>query len=73
VKPFGRRGDMFGISLIHSEPSSGAMHHESVMETFYRLRLTRSIQSPHLCSQSLYHRAARNENADHVLEAQGNH
>jgi porin len=43
VKPFGRRGDMFGISFIHSEPSFGAKHHESVMETFYRLRLTRSI------------------------------
>jgi porin len=43
VRPFGRRGDMFGISVIHSEPSSGARHHESVMETFYRLRLTKSI------------------------------
>jgi porin len=44
VKPFGRRGDMFGISLIHSEPSSGAKHHESLMETFYRLRLTKSVE-----------------------------
>jgi porin len=43
VKPFGRRGDMFGISFIHSEPSSGAKHHESVMEAFYRLRLTKSV------------------------------
>jgi porin len=43
VKPFGRRGDMFGISLIHSEPNSGAKHHESLMETFYRLRLTKSV------------------------------
>ena len=43
VKPFGRRGDMFGISFIHSEPSSGAKHHESVMEAFYRLRLTKTI------------------------------
>ena len=43
VKPFGRRGDMFGISFIHSEPSFGAEHHESVMETFYRLRLTKSV------------------------------
>jgi porin len=43
VKPFGRRGDMFGISFIHSEPSYGAKHHESVMETFYRLRLTKSV------------------------------
>jgi porin len=43
VKPFGRRGDMFGITFIHSEPSFGAKHHESVMETFYRLRLTKSV------------------------------
>jgi porin len=43
VEPFGRRGDMFGISFIHSEPSFGAKHHESVMETFYRLRLTKSV------------------------------
>lgn len=43
VKPFGRCGDMFGITFIHSEPSFGAKHHESVMETFYRLRLTKSV------------------------------
>jgi porin len=43
VKPFGRRGDMFGISFIHTEPSAGAQHHENVMETFYRLRLTKSV------------------------------
>jgi len=43
VKPFGRRGDMFGISFIHSEPSFGASHHESVLEAFYRLRLTKSV------------------------------
>jgi porin len=43
VKPFKRRGDMFGITFIHSEPSLGAKHHESVMETFYRLRLTKSV------------------------------
>ncbi|WP_420238311.1 carbohydrate porin [Telmatobacter bradus] len=43
VKPFGRRGDMFGISVSHSEPTSGAKHHESVLESFYRLRLTKSV------------------------------
>jgi porin len=43
VKPFARRGDMFGISLSHSEPTAGARHHESVLETFYRLRLTKSV------------------------------
>ncbi len=43
MRPFGRRGDMFGISLIHSKPSFGAQHHESAMEAFYRLRLTKSV------------------------------
>ncbi len=43
VTPFGRRGDMFGISFIHSEPGIGAKHHESAMEAFYRLRLTKSV------------------------------
>jgi porin len=43
VKPFRRRGDVFGISLSHSEPTSGAKNHESVLETFYRLRLTKSV------------------------------
>jgi len=43
VKPFGRRGDMFGVSLSHSEPTGGAKHHESALETFYRLRLTKSV------------------------------
>jgi porin len=43
VKPFGRRGDLFGISLSHSEPTSGSKHHESVLEIFYRLRLTKSV------------------------------
>jgi porin len=43
VKPFGRRGDLFGIAITHSEPTRGAKHHESVIETFYRLRLTKSV------------------------------
>ena len=43
VKPFGRRGDLFGIAITHSEPTSGAKHHESVLETFYRLRLTKTV------------------------------
>lgn len=34
---------MFGISFIHSEPGIGAKHHESAMEAFYRLRLTKSV------------------------------
>jgi porin len=43
IVPFGKCGDMFGITFIHSQPSFGAKHHESVIETFYRLRLTKSV------------------------------
>ena len=42
VHPFGRRGDMFGAAFNHSEPSTGK-HHESVFESFYRLRLMQSM------------------------------
>jgi len=44
VHPFGRRGDMFGTSFNYTEPSTGGLHHESVFETFYRLRLTHSVE-----------------------------
>ncbi len=43
MTPFARRGDMFGIALVHSEPNTQARHHETVIESFYRLRLTRSV------------------------------
>ena len=43
VHPFGRRGDMFGASFAYSEPNAPAKHHESVFESFYRLRLTQSV------------------------------
>ena len=33
----------FNISFSHSAPSIGAKHQESVMETFYRFRLTKSV------------------------------
>ncbi|MDE1175684.1 MAG: carbohydrate porin [Edaphobacter sp.] len=42
VHPFGRHGDMFGTAFNYSEPSAGK-HHESVFESFYRLRLTQSV------------------------------
>jgi porin len=42
VHPFGRRGDMFTMAFNYSEPSNGK-HHESLFESFYRLRLTQSI------------------------------
>jgi porin len=46
VRPFGRRGDMFGVALNYIAPSAntGAHHHESLMETFYRIRMTRSTE-----------------------------
>jgi porin len=44
VHPFGRRGDMFGASFAYSEPNAPAKHHESVFESFYRLRLTQSVE-----------------------------
>ena len=43
VHPFGRRGDMFGIAFNYTEPTHTGKHHESVFESFYRLRLTRSM------------------------------
>ena len=44
VHPFGRRGDMFGAAFNYIEPNAPAKHHESVFESFYRLRLTRSVE-----------------------------
>jgi len=42
VRPFGRRGDMFAMAYNFSIASHGK-HHESVFESFYRFRLTQSI------------------------------
>lgn len=42
VHQFRRHGDMFGAAFNYSEPSAGN-HHESVFGSFYRLRLTQSI------------------------------
>jgi len=44
IRPFGRRGDMFGAAININDPSHGAKHHESLFETFYRVRLTRSLE-----------------------------
>ena len=44
VHPFGRRGDMFGAAFNYSQPNLPGKHHESVFETFYRLRLTQSVR-----------------------------
>jgi porin len=43
VQPFGRRGDMFGAAFNFTRPSNGGKHDESIFETFYRLRLTQSM------------------------------
>jgi porin len=42
VRPFGRQGDMFATAFNYSVASQGK-HHESVFESFYRLRLTQSM------------------------------
>jgi porin len=43
VHPFGRRGDMFGAAFNYTQPNFPGKHHESVFESFYRLRLTQSV------------------------------
>ncbi len=43
VHPFGRRGDMFAAAFTYTEPNPPGKRHESVFESFYRLRLTQSI------------------------------
>jgi porin len=43
VHPFARHGDMFGASFSYTEPNHTGNHHESVFESFYRVRLTQSI------------------------------
>jgi porin len=42
--PFGRRGDMFGAAFNYVQPTHPGKRHESLFETFYRLRLTKSIE-----------------------------
>jgi porin len=44
VRPFGRRGDMFGAAFNYSEPNAPGKHHESVFESFYRVRMTQSVE-----------------------------
>ena len=43
VHPFARRGDMFGASFSYTEPNHTGRHHESIFESFYRIRVTKSI------------------------------
>jgi porin len=45
TKPFGRRSDFFGAAFNWTKPSSGqGKRQEGVIETFYRLRLTTSVE-----------------------------
>ena len=45
TKPFGRRSDFFGASFDWTRPSIGqGKRQEGVIETFYRLRLTTSVE-----------------------------
>lgn len=44
IRPFGRRGDMFGAAINLTEPSHGGRWHEFLFETFYRIRMTRSLE-----------------------------
>lgn len=44
IRPFGRRGDMFGAAINLTEPSRGGHWHEFLFETFYRVRMTRSLE-----------------------------
>ena len=45
TKPFGRRSDFFGTSFNWTRPSTGqGKRQEGVFETFYRLRLTTSME-----------------------------
>jgi porin len=44
VHPFGRRGDMFGAAFNYTVPTAKGTRHESVFETFYRLRATQNME-----------------------------
>ena len=44
VSPFGRRGDMFGAAFNYIQPTRAGKRHESLFETFYRIRMTKSME-----------------------------
>jgi porin len=45
TRPFSRRGDLFGTSFSWTRPSTGqGKRPEGIVETFYRLRLTTSVE-----------------------------
>jgi len=42
--PFSRRGDTFGAAFNCTAPTAAGKHHESLFESFYRFRLTKSVE-----------------------------
>lgn len=66
TRPFGRRGDMFGIALAWGDPTSSdaTVRQQTMLETFYRLKLTESLElSPDL---QLFMPPSSKENQDFV-------
>lgn len=44
ISPFGRRGDMFGLGVSWGDPSDHTLRQEVFIETFYRLKITDSLE-----------------------------
>jgi porin len=44
VRPSDAGAICFGASVNLTDPSHGALHHESLFETFYRVRVTQSLE-----------------------------
>lgn len=64
LHPFGRRGDMFGIGLAWGDPSDSSLRQQTMLETFYRLKLTDSLElSPDV---ELFMPPSSRENQDFV-------
>lgn len=77
VKPFDRKGDMFGLALNYSEPSKRTQFHESVIETFLPAspdpkRDPRprpgGLHPSRQCSEAVYHGPARHPYAGRLLD-----
>ncbi len=44
VDPFGNQGDEFGVGLVLTEPDNQELRNEWVLESFYRIQLTPTLQ-----------------------------
>ena len=71
VRPFGRQGDMFGASFTLTDPSHSARHHESLFETFYRVRLTQSMELGPDLEVSIHPTSSPNEYTTALLGIRG--